>query len=431
MGKLKPIGSEKLEGTQKVSRIMEIARYNEHIPTPINENNNVEYQITLVDGKNYQIVKEKNGYVIKRGLNESIDSVEYLEPIKNRKYYPSYSQAFKRLNLIVKEINSSSGYDKNISLFNEEASNEAKKYILKINANEQAPTPADLPPAEPAAEPAPQPTDVVQPEPAVDVEPVDIEDEGDDEVVTFNTIQKLTGKLGQKIREFLSNEENKMSSKDIKYVVNSVLSSLDLNGLEDTDKEEIVSKFEVGDSTMEIGTEDMSTSEIQPEPLVPSEPVSPEGEMGEDFEMGDVKKTLSDIFSEESDMDDEMGKPTIKKPKYEGMSDDHYSKMEEMIENMFTESKVDKIIKKYFKIDEKEKFLNEEREKKKLLENKIIIKTNNRIKSLSESISQEVSSKKLFKKYPESKFLGKTNKNNLVFEINNKMVSVTPTGNVK
>ena len=37
MGGLKPIGSEKLEGMDKIRRIMEIARYNENIPNPVNE----------------------------------------------------------------------------------------------------------------------------------------------------------------------------------------------------------------------------------------------------------------------------------------------------------------------------------------------------------------------------------------------------------
>ena len=76
MGKLKPVGSEKLEGMDKISRIMEIAKYKEHIPQPINEDSSREYKITLADGYNYEIVKEKNGYVIKKGLNESIEKVK-------------------------------------------------------------------------------------------------------------------------------------------------------------------------------------------------------------------------------------------------------------------------------------------------------------------------------------------------------------------
>ena len=37
MGSFKPIGSEKLEGMDKIRRIIEIARYNENIPKPVNE----------------------------------------------------------------------------------------------------------------------------------------------------------------------------------------------------------------------------------------------------------------------------------------------------------------------------------------------------------------------------------------------------------
>ena len=86
---LRPVGSEKLEGMAKIQRIMEIARYKENIPTPINEDKSTEYTKTLADGKNYQIIKERNGYVIKRTINESTEEYDYLEPMKNRKYYSS------------------------------------------------------------------------------------------------------------------------------------------------------------------------------------------------------------------------------------------------------------------------------------------------------------------------------------------------------
>ena len=101
MAGLKPIGSEKLQGMDKINRILEISRYKENTPQPVNEDKSVEYRKTLSDGNEYQIVKEKNGYVIKKSLNEGL---EYLEPMKNRKYYSSYSQALKRLNLIAKEV---------------------------------------------------------------------------------------------------------------------------------------------------------------------------------------------------------------------------------------------------------------------------------------------------------------------------------------
>jgi hypothetical protein len=65
---------------------------------------------------------------------------------------------------------------------------------------------------------------------------------GSDETVTFKSIQKLTGKLTQKIRTLESQEG--MTSEDIKYVINMVLSSFDLNELSEEDREDILSKFD-------------------------------------------------------------------------------------------------------------------------------------------------------------------------------------------
>ena len=66
MGGLKPIGSEKLQGMDKIRRIMEIARYNENIPQRLNETGKAEYSVTFADGNVYTIVKEKLGYIIKK-----------------------------------------------------------------------------------------------------------------------------------------------------------------------------------------------------------------------------------------------------------------------------------------------------------------------------------------------------------------------------
>lgn len=407
MGKLKPIGSEKLEGIQKINRIMEIARYKENIPQSINENSKVDYSITLSDGNQYHIVKEKVGYVIKKSLNES--EVDYLEPMRNRKHYSSYSEAFKRLNLIAKEINTLTGYDKNVSLFGE--SDMDKKYVLRMKEQQAAPenvppapapaptTPPPAPGPETATPPAPE-TDMT--EPSMDDMDLGLDDEMDmevdtevgkeEEVVTLKTIQKITGKLGQKIRQFLSNEENKMSSKDIKYVINSVLSALDLNDLDPEDKEDIMTKFEGGEG------------------------ISSDMGMGPDTEID--TETEVDVTP---DMGDET--MTTEPPQ-------NPNPVEEMIENIFSESKVDNILKKYFRIDEKEKRMIQDKKKKTLLENKIKEKTKNRIISLSENISQEVASRKLVEKYPTARLLMKES-GNLVFDINNKKIRVTPKGNIK
>jgi len=91
MGDLKALGSEKLQGMDKIRRIMEIARYNEAPKQEINELSTTNYTITLADGLTYGIVKEKSGYIIKSGLNESV--LEYTESMRHRKYYRSYSEA--------------------------------------------------------------------------------------------------------------------------------------------------------------------------------------------------------------------------------------------------------------------------------------------------------------------------------------------------
>jgi hypothetical protein len=95
MGKLKPIGSEKLQGIDAINRMIEISTYNLNIPKSINETHSFDYKKTLANNETYFIVKEKVGYVIKKGLNESTS--EYIDPMRNRKFYPSYSQALKRL----------------------------------------------------------------------------------------------------------------------------------------------------------------------------------------------------------------------------------------------------------------------------------------------------------------------------------------------
>ena len=148
MGNLRPIGSEKLTGMEKINRMIEISRYNESIPKSINEDKSVEFSKTLTDGNNYIIQKEKSGYVIKRTITESDSNYEYIEPMKNRKYYSSYSTALKRLNLISNEINKIEGSNENLSLFGE--SDESTKYFLKFGEKNEQTAPATAPTPAPA-----------------------------------------------------------------------------------------------------------------------------------------------------------------------------------------------------------------------------------------------------------------------------------------
>ncbi len=131
---------------------------------------------------------------------------------------------------------------------------EQKRFTLKTPKPKEvaAPVEAAVPPMAPPPVPAPElPASPVGGEemdfsmdseemgPEGDMEmdtDMDMEmDGGDDEQVTFKTIQKLTGKLTQKIRT-LDTEEG-MTSEDIKYVINMVISSLDLNSLSEEDRD--------------------------------------------------------------------------------------------------------------------------------------------------------------------------------------------------
>ena len=458
MGDLRPIGSEKLQGMDKIKRMLEIARYKENVPNPINENTSLEYKKVLSDGNTYQIVKEKNGYVIKKGLNESIN--EYIEPMKHRRYFSSYSQALKRLNIIAKEVNSNVGYNKNVSLFTESEQDGTKYYLTQTNEQETPETPAPAPaaatpaPAPDASVPTPDastpaPEEVPSPE---EETPTPDTEEGAEEEVTYKSIQKLTGKLGQKIRTFLSKEENQMSSKDIKYVINSILSALNLDNLEQEDKDSIISKFEgqeEGGEEMPSDDEEIPSPDEAENMEVPSpEAPQPEGEMSEfedsedsfDF-MKDVKNMdkeeqkdlVKSFFTEEGDVEEEYprhGKKARRK-KIQNLNDEDSDMVGDMIEGIFSESKVENVLKKYFKLEEKERLMLESKKAKSKENETKSLKTKKIVERLCENVSQEVASKKLINKYPNIKFLGKNNNNgSLIFEMNNRKLRVTPKGSI-
>ena len=411
MADLKPIGSEKLTGQAKLQRIMEIARYKENKPTTSNETSKSEYSITLADGHDYQIVKERQGYVIQKMVTES--EFDYIEPMKNRKYYSSYSQAFKRLNLLAGELNRLNENEEGVSLYGEQ-----KKFVLKTpkpapTENEAPPAPPpvpspELPPSPIAADDA-GPADAsseIMPDDEMDMETdsetetsmedAPIDDMGGEmgvdaeEKVTFKTIQKLTGKLTQKIRTL--NNEDGMTSEDVKYVINMVLSSLDLSNLSEEDKEDIMSKFE--------------DAEARPE--------------GED--MGMEEPAADDITS---DTEVEKVQADMDIPVDQEMGEGHGM----ILNNVFKESKVDKVLSKYFELSKKEILENKKVnfERKKIAEQRLLKKMIEVVK-LSDTIEQELASQKFLEENLNFELVGVTNKKNLIFENGEKKVKISPAG---
>ena len=71
-------------------------------------------------------------------------------------------------------------------------------------------------------------------------------------------IQKLTGKLSQKMRD----TEEKLTPEDIKYILNSIISASDVKKLTDEDKTDITNKIEdkeeAGDEINEFGAPEAS-----------------------------------------------------------------------------------------------------------------------------------------------------------------------------
>jgi len=502
MADLKPIGSEKLQGQDKINRILEIARYKETRPSSINETSRVEFGKTLADGVQYEIVKEKLGYIIKKRIDESLD---YIEPMKNRKYYKSYSQALKRMNLLAGELNRLNENEEEVSMFTLE---EQKKFTLKL-PKQEVPTPEPAP--APAPEEAPADDMEMDMDMSMDTEggdetmDMDMEmdtetpDMGAEEEVDFKVIQKLTGKLGQKIRTM--NDAVGMTSEDIKYVLNSILSALDLEKLDDEDKEDIIAKLEEVETDYDSDELDfeMTGDEEMDMDMTSDEPV--EGEMGEQddmylgigdhgfYDQNDRQMRDFDFDYDEEEYDDfnefvskypnqrwfqtdggedlpfdmrptpkfwdlykekfggpyklrkrrknEMGEgdlrdkydgrdskvigvySNIKNQRNEEMSEEEkaHSSISKIMDGIFSESKVDKVLEKYFVVSESEK-----KEPKKV--------SKKSFEKLSESVEQKLAAEFIVSENSEIKFLGKTNKGNLVFEHNGEQIKISTKGEV-
>lgn len=409
MADLRPLGSEKLQGTDKLRRIMEIARYGEVEKGEITEST-VEYSITLADGNKYSIVNEKNGYIIKSTINES--ELDYIEPMQNRKYYKSYSAALKSLNLKAKEINRLFENEEGVELFGEQ-----KKFVLKT------PKPAPAP----EVEPAPAPEADVDLDLGLDAEPtadggedlnldlgldaetpaadgeeeldlgLDMGDEAPaegDEETSFKYVQKLTGKLGQKLRTL--DETQGLTSENIKYVINSILSAVDLTKLSEEDYDDILSNFEDEEDGIDYGVDDETDLTV---------------DAGDELDLG----------GEDMDLNLDMEIPAGEAAESEFGS--------KIMDEIFSESKVDKVLSKYFVITEDEKKEVKEKKVKRYIsevKNRVLVK--DQIKTLSETIEQEMTADFLLGENETIKFLGKTNKGNLVFENEGQQIKVSPKG---
>jgi hypothetical protein len=133
-----------------------------------------------------------------------------------------------------------------------------------------------------------------------------------------------------------------------------------------------------------------------------------EGEMGEEFD----DKVIG-VYS------------NIKKQRDEEMTEEDMasSSISSIMDKIFSESKVDKVIEKYFVLNESEqKPSTSKRVKNSLKDNSIL--------NLTETHEQRLAVEYILSETTNLKFLGKTNKHNLVFEHKGEQIKVTTTGEV-
>ena len=119
-------------------------------------------------------------------------------------------------------------------------------------------------------------------------------------------VQKFAGKLGQELRD----QKSKMESDDIKYVLNMIISAVDLDKLDDEDIEEIGKKFE--------REEDYESETPAEEPELPEEePELPEEEP-EDEDLSEVMGKLEKFVNTPVHTDEE-----IDLSNYDDLGEDH------------------------------------------------------------------------------------------------------------
>ena len=324
MAEIKPLGSEKLNSDEKLKRILELTYYNNNKKSSSVKAELVQESKT---GGVYGIVREKDAYYVKRGLNEQ--SLDYIGGMfmKNKNKFSSYADAFKRFELL-------KGQDE---------LQEATKYVLKQNKPQE-----EMPMPEPSMDAPEAPVDDMSTQPAPDAVPTDggsvpsetpPTDGGEDMGKRSSYMaeaQKYAGKLGQELRDL----HDRMESDDIKYILNMIISAVDLDKLSDEDIEDVAKKFEREEEEGEMSSEEPSAEVPSEEPAV-----EPEADMNEYDAMG----SLDEFVNTPMDTDEiDLSKYSIKETGDVHNEDDIQELDLDEIKNEINSS-ISQTLHKYFK----------------------------------------------------------------------------------
>ena len=324
MAEIKPLGSEKLNSDEKLKRILELTYYNNNKKSSSMKAELVQESKT---GGVYGIVREKDAYYVKRGLNEQ--SLDYIGGMfmKNKNKFSSYGDAFKRFELL-------KGQDE---------LQEATKYVLKQNKPQE-----EMPMPEPSMDAPEAPVDDMSTQPAPDAAPTDggsvpsetpPTDGGEDMGKRSSYMaeaQKYAGKLGQELRDL----HDRMESDDIKYILNMIISAVNLDKLSDEDIEDIAKKFE-REEEGGMGSEEPSAEVPSEEPAA-----EPEAEMNEYDAMGALDEFVNSPSPKSTDEID-LSKYAIKEEGDENQDNTQEFDLDE-IKNEINSS-ISQTLHKYFK----------------------------------------------------------------------------------
>ena len=306
------INPKSLKGKDVFSRTLDLMNK----LTPINEsvvNSSLEFIKRAPNGLIYTIIRENHKYFIKTTKNPEfkISELGYIGGLQNKmnEAYSSYEEALKHLNMKFQQLNETYNIKGGYNLFeqdeveSEEVDSDQegvkdKKYKLKISSDdaetsEESPMPTPEPTADLGGEgemETPEISDVPaeggeegmeMPEMGgeegmegsdmeggeegmedsdmeggeeEDEEDLDMDIEEEDDPKKY--IQKLTGRLGQKLRE-LSEVEPKLE----KYVINSIISALHIDKMDKKDRIDIMKKFKKKKGMESVMTESYDMDE--------------------------------------------------------------------------------------------------------------------------------------------------------------------------
>jgi hypothetical protein len=309
---------------------------------------------------------------------------------------------------------------------------------------------------------------------------VDVESDEDG----TKAVQKLTGKLGQKLREL---PEPEMTADIIKYVLNSIISAVDLEKLSEDDKDEIVGKFEdddidyteegefdvdlSGDEELDLGDEELDFGGE-------GEDMDLETELEEGMVMGDDEeidenlgalarmavgaaaagfgeRAADRVFNEGKKWKDVTGDGKFTQAdllKLRGVELDEEDTLNfagdegdvdavAAIADVFNESRVNRTLSKYFQLTPQEKKqqrirqqrrIEEQKRRKENFLNESIkqVKRKRLVESSFSSYEQERTTKQFLKENRDFNFIGKNKRGGLVLKENKNLVEITTTGKV-